>query len=114
MTKREWKKWSDDNAADLAQSGLTARQAAILAAAYGLCKSGKEDGRLYLPIMLPDGIPVEYDSEEVCDLEIRGLIRREMSENGAKSITITKEGIEKRGEIFKEVETDTLGAFCAR
>jgi len=100
MTKGEWKKWADDNADTFARSGLTARQVAILAEAAGAYQSGKDGGRLYLPITLPDGVPVEYDSEEVCDLENRGLIRREISENGARSITITNQGVEKVAEIF--------------
>lgn len=106
MTKREWKKWVTDNAVILGRSGLTARQAAILAKAYASSRSGNAGGRLYLPIALPDGVPVAYDGEEVRDLENRGLIRREISESGARSITITECGIEKLIEIFGSLNLD--------
>jgi len=111
MTKREWKKWSDDNTNTFNQAGLTARQAAILAEAYRSYKSGNDGGRLYLPITLPDGVPVEFDSNEVCDLEDRGLIRREVSESGAKSITITSKGMSKLDEFFKDLKPVTVTKF---
>lgn len=100
MTKREWQKWCNDNAAMFARSGLSARQVAILAEAHASFLADKESSRQNIPILLPDGVPVEYDSEEVLDLENRGLIRRQIAKNGARHLTITSMGDDMLSRIF--------------
>ena len=99
MTKREWYVWVKTNSPNFEKAGLTARQVAILAAAYKNRNAVVDGGKLYLPITLPDGNPAEFGGDEVTDLEEKGLLTVEISDEGARSVKISDAGAKVAEEL---------------
>ena len=61
MTKAEWTKWCDDNAAALALLGISSRQALILRLAYGNGPTGSA-------LSMYDGVPTTFLDPALNDL----------------------------------------------
>lgn len=106
MKKSEWINFVRTNAQLFEKYSITAKQLWVLLSAQKQKQDQCDNPWLYLPIGMPDGLPVAEKDPEIDDLIERGLLKDKCIEGVKRQVCITEAGEKRLKEFFSEANLD--------